>query len=209
MKTAAMVALAAVMGATAGAGSVEARAGRKVTVCFDKGNIDEIADHSETIASKMFRDIGVKLEWHSDGRFCEARRDQVIAVSLSTHTPQNLLPGALAYALPFEGVHIEVFYDRMSNASEHLVPHILAHALVHEITHILQGVNVHSANGIMKAHWERDDYSHMDTKPLTFTKVDIELIYKGLDARASYPAPGTLVAANPVSHSATAQCELQ
>jgi len=185
-----------VMGATAWAGSAGGKAERKVAVCFDKGNVSEMVGQAEMIASKMFRNIGVKLEWHSDGRFCEARTDQVIAVSLSTHTPNNLLPGALAYALPYEGIHIEVFYDRMSNARDDLLPHILAHVLVHETTHILQGMNRHSESGIMKAHWEQDDYSRMDTKPLTFSPADIDMIYKGLDARASHRAPGTLAAAN-------------
>jgi hypothetical protein len=195
MKASAMM-MAAVMGATAWAGSVGTKSERKVMVCLDQGKVGEIADRAETIASEMFRNIGVQLDWHSDGRFCGAQQNQVIAVSLSTHTPQNLLPGALAYALPYEGVHIEVFYDRMSAANDDLLPHILAHVLVHEITHILQGINRHSESGIMKAHWERDDYSHMDTRPLAFTKADIDLIYQGLNARASHLAPGTLAAMN-------------
>ena len=205
MKRAALVAMAAVMGITALAGSVGPKVERKVTVCFEQGNAGEVMDSAELIASAMFRKIGVKLEWHSDRRTCEAQWEQVIAVSLSAHTPDNLLPGALAYALPYEGVHIEVFYDRMSNANADLLPALLAHVLVHEITHILQGINQHSMCGIMKAHWERDDYSHMDTKPLAFTDADVNLIYRGLDARASHLAPGSLAAASPVLLSATVQ----
>ncbi len=205
MKRTALGAMAAVMGITAWAGSLGPKAERKVTVCFDEGGTSEVTQRAEMIASKMFRNIGVKLEWHSAGRFCDAQRDQVISVRLSNHTPHNLLPGALAYALPYEGVHIEVFYDRMTNAGNDLLPHILAHVLVHEITHIAQGVNIHSASGIMKAHWEEDDYLHMNTKPLAFTEADVIGIYQGLDARASHSAPGTLAAANSVSPLATMQ----
>ena len=196
MKTAVLVAMAAVFGSVGWAASIEAPAERTVTVCFEKNSAGETADKAEIIASKMFRAIGVTIEWRSGHRLCRIHQDDVIALSLSTRTPHNLLPGALAYALPYEGIHIEVFYDRMTNADADLLPALLAHVLVHEITHILQGVNQHSKCGIMKAHWERDDYSHMDTKPLGFTDADVNLIYRGLDARASHVAPGTRDAVN-------------
>ena len=196
MKATAMMTMAAVMGATAWAGSAGGKAERKVTVCFEKSGAGETVDEAEIIASKMFQDIGVKLEWHSGRRFCQAKGDHVIVVSLSTHTPPSLLPSALAYALPYEGVHIEVFYDRMDNPRTGVPPSLLAHVLAHEITHIVQGINRHSASGIMKAHWERDDYSCMQTKSMTlpFTEDDVRLIYEGLDAWASHRAAGAVAA---------------
>ncbi len=188
MKATAMMTMAAVMGATAWASSVRPGAERKLTVCFDKGNpgqMAEMAGQAEPIASKMFVGIGVKLEWHSGQRFCQGNRGHGIVVSLSTNTPRTLLPGALAYALPFEGTHIEVFYDRINRVGPAVVTPLLAHVLVHEITHILQGTNIHSESGIMKARWEPDDYLHMETKPLAFTERDVILILSGLDARAT------------------------
>ena len=205
MKITVLMAMAAVIGTTAWAGSTE----REVTVCFDKANAGDVADGAQVIASKMFRNIGLKLEWHEAGHFCRTHKGQVIAITVSTQTPRTLLPGALAYALPYEGVHIEVFYDRMDHADADLLPYLLAHVLVHEITHILQGVNTHSGSGIMKAHWERDDCSHMATKPLGFTDADVNLINTGLDARASHLAPGTLAAANSVPRTVTAGKSLQ
>ena len=57
----------------------------------------------------------------------------------------------LAYALPFEGTHIVVFYDRVEECVRaDLFPTLLAYVLVHEITHILQEITRHSATGIMK-----------------------------------------------------------
>jgi hypothetical protein len=196
MKATAMVAMAAVMGTMSWGASTGTQAERTITVCFEKSNAGETADKAEIIASKMFQDIGVTLAWHSGRRFCHTAADHVIAVSLSTHTPPSLLPSALAYALPYEGVHIEVFYDRMDNPRAGVPPSLLAHVLVHEITHIVQGINRHSASGIMKAHWERSDYSCMQTKSMTlpFTEEDVRLIYKGLDAWASYRATGALAA---------------
>ncbi len=186
MKTTVLMAMAALIGNVGRAASMKAPAERTVTVCFEKESAGETADKAEMIASKMFHTIGVMIEWRSGRRMCRIQQNEVIAVSLSTNTPQKLLPGALAYALPYEGIHIEIFYDRMAQLNADVLPYILAHVLVHEITHILQGVNQHSDSGIMKARWEQDDYSHMDTKPLSFTEADVDLIYIGLHARASH-----------------------
>ena len=101
------------------------------------------------------------------------------------------MPGALAYALPYEGAHVQLFYDRITEAGDSaLLSRLLAHVLVHEITHILQRSSRHSTHGIMKARWDREDYVQMKLMPLPFADEDIDLIRKGLAARA----PRALVA---------------
>jgi len=152
---------------------------RNVTVCI-KGSA--ASGMSQAIASKIFAGIGVTINWRGQ-RGCPS---QGILISLSDETPASLLPGALAYALPYEGVHIRLFYDRIAQYREPcLVVNLLAHVLVHEITHILQVVSRHSHHGIMKARWEREDFDHMVSKPLAFTDEDIDLIHRGLAARAA------------------------
>ena len=68
---------------------------------------------------------------------------------------------ALAVALPFEGIHIEIFYDRIRAAEGFVPPDYLGHVLAHEITHILQSVARHSDSGLMKAHWDRPELVQM------------------------------------------------
>jgi hypothetical protein len=58
----------------------------------------------------------------------------------------------------------------------------MAHVLVHEITHLLEGVDRHSATGIMKARWSEGDYFEMRRKPLPFAQEDVNLIHAGLSA---------------------------
>ena len=60
----------------------------------------------------------------------------------------------LAYALPYEGTHIVILFDRVRKMQPNYVPAVLAHVLVHEVTHILQGIQRHSESGVMKAHWD-------------------------------------------------------
>lgn len=55
--------------------------------------------------------------------------------------------------------------------------------MVHEITHILEGVNDHSPEGIMKARWTDADIKGMIVKPLSFAPRDVRLIHIGLADR--------------------------
>jgi len=153
-----------------------------VTVCLESGRVGAMTvSGGKILASTVFRQIGISIKWQRDSRNCPA---EAIRVKLGEETPSSLKPGALAYALPYEGVHIEVFYDRISyqfNGS--MVEIVLAHVFVHEITHILQGVTRHSENGVMKARWNTRDFDAMRRGPLGFTQEDIDLIYQGLAAR--------------------------
>jgi hypothetical protein len=54
--------------------------------------------------------------------------------------------------------------------------------MVHEITHLLQGIGRHSATGVMKEVWTAGDFGGMRLRPLSFTPLDIDLIYSALAA---------------------------
>jgi|HubBroStandDraft_6_1064221.scaffolds.fasta_scaffold152216_2 hypothetical protein len=192
-----IAALAAVVMAAAGASAAELKnAVEIVSICSDN-TADLISVlRARNIATQMFAAIEVGIEWH-DAPSCPTG---ALRVSFSTSTPGNLLPGALAYALPYEGTHIVIFYDRVQAAAvdPRRVPAVLGHVLVHEITHVLEGVARHSAEGVMKAHWTNEDYSRMCWKPLPFADEDVALIHRGLEwraARRNVAQPGTTVLA--------------
>ena len=175
---------AMVLMATAGYGKSSDRADTpKVTVCMELiPTLRLTIGQAQEIASRMFAPAGVTINWRAGSHGCQA---QGIVVSLSTRTPENLKPGALAYALPYEGAHVQLFYDRiLASGGDVLLPHLLAHVLVHEITHILQRISRHSAGGIMKARWEQDDFVQMLSKSLAFAVEDISLIRVGLTEMA-------------------------
>jgi hypothetical protein len=140
----------------------------------------EVLLPAKVLASKMFAKIGISLEWGKGEPAVESSRAAVF-IELVTGTPENRFPGALAYALPYEGAHITVFFDRIEK--EHDPATVLAHVMVHEIAHILQGVCRHSDAGIMKARWIGKDFGAMRVAPLPFTQEDVELICLGLAAR--------------------------
>ena len=157
----------------------------RVLVCLSAGSVSAnmALIRAKAIAVKMFAGIGVTLGWRGSTG-CPA---DAIRITFSEKTPREQLPGAFAYALPYEGSHIVVFYDRVSNeiAEPRRLPSLLAYVLVHEITHMLVGANHHSAAGIMKPHWDERDYEEMVSDPLKFTSQDVTLIHDGLTRRRS------------------------
>jgi hypothetical protein len=187
MKLAAKITAIAAM---AVAGMAEAR----VPVCWeDKAVVPApIMIEARGWATMMFRGAGVGINWTCSNA-PDSRFRTSLVIRLLSHAPDGYKPGAMAYALPYEGVHIVVFYDRIEVVGYQRTAAVLACVLVHEITHILQGGSSHSETGVMKAIWGSDDYARMQAHQLTFVPEDIEMIKRGLAARES--RQGVLVAA--------------
>ncbi len=154
----------------------------QVIICMTMTNTEDMAlqNQAKSVASVILASSGVNIQWHDPSQ-CPG---QAIVVTLATDEPASLRPGLLAYALPFDGKHIVVFYDRVKNERVKNRPGyaqaVLGHVIAHEVTHILQGAIWHSETGIMKAQWSRKDFLQMDWKPLQFTDEDIRRIQHGV-----------------------------
>jgi hypothetical protein len=140
---------------------------------------------AEALAGKMFAGIGISLVWRH-GKPAGESSQPPIFVELVTGTPESLKPGALAFALPYEGSHLTVFYDRIT--ANQYPGSMLAHVMVHEITHLLQGIDRHSSTGVMKANWTKKDFGVMRMGTLPFAPEDVVLINAGMTARARVAA---------------------
>jgi hypothetical protein len=164
---------------------------QKVVVYLrNRANVhSEVWIPAEALAGHMLAKIGIALEWGRGERAGESSQPPIY-IELATGTPEKHMPRALAFALPYEGSHITVFYDRFEKTSYPAT--VLAHVMVHEITHLLQGVSRHSDVGVMKAHWTQRDFGAMRVRPLSFSPEDVTLIYLGLSTRRG--RTGTLVA---------------
>jgi hypothetical protein len=163
--------------------AVHANARQTVAVYLQNGAVvpERTLRRAQGLASDMFAGLGIRIDWRI-GR----PNHEAITVGISEATRLDYHPGALAFAQPYEGVHITIFYDRIRRAyTPDVAPALLAHVLVHEIAHILQGIDRHSQNGVMKAHWTEGEIAQMPLKPLAFTQDDISLIENGVMARAN------------------------
>ena len=190
MNTSAMITMAAIL--AGGAWAATKTDTQRLAICIEDGKHAGVAD-AMAKASSLFLSAGVKLDWHSELSDCKGRPDAMV-VSFRAMTPKAFHPGALAYAYPYEGVHIEVFYDRIAQADAALLPSLMANVIVHEMTHILQGIDRHSAIGVLKAVWTSSDYTLMKRGLLRFTAVDVEMIRDGFAARTARNAGGSVVA---------------
>jgi hypothetical protein len=161
---------------------------RVVTACLNPGANASMMYRGQATAAHILKQAGVRLEWRSDENVCARGRGLVVRVS--HETPVNQHPGALAYALAFERTHIVLFYDRvLAAASPAVTPYLLGHVLAHEIVHMLQGIEQHSASGLMKARWDNRDFVEMQLAHLKLSKDDLDLIGRGLERRASKTVP--------------------
>jgi hypothetical protein len=159
------------------------RAGeRSIDVCMDSHNDVQVTTPARRLASEIFARAGVTVHWRTGSR-CPSSAG-AIRITLTDEVPKGIAAGALAYALPYEGTHIVVFYDRV--AAQHIPPRtLLGYVMAHEITHMIQEVSRHSATGIMKAHWTPADYYEMITQKLDFAEVDVLLLQAGAERRAA------------------------
>jgi hypothetical protein len=188
MKTkrlAAMLVMSAIGAASLCAGQSAAAQKATVTVCMDSD--PHVLMGVRPLASAMFASIGVGIDWREPDS-CPAGADVIhVRLSHDSTSARNSSSEALAFAQPYEGT-IVVFLDRVQELNRNGGPSVLAHVLVHEITHVLEGIDRHSATGIMKAHWNDQDYFEMRRKPLVFAPEDVNLIYAGLKVPSVVPA---------------------
>lgn len=108
--------------------STSMQAEQRVTVFVEAGAVvpGQTLSRAEGLATDMFARAGVRINW----RIGRPKRE-AITVGVSNVTPSSYYPGSLAFALPYEGVHITVFYDRISKTyAPDLAPTLLAHVLV-------------------------------------------------------------------------------
>src|SRR5262249_867355 len=115
--------------------------------------------HAQSIAAEIFSQIGVRVQSRRAKRhYPELTKSPIrcaILVNFSWDTPSNSYPGALGVSYPYAagGGCVTVFMDRLKPIVDHsptAPAFLLGHVLAHELGHALQGVQRHSATGVLK-----------------------------------------------------------
>ena len=152
-----------------------------------------VVGRAEAMATAMFREVGVQIRWRRGGLHASAAEDACVAplgvVLDADATQAQVSPDAYAYATPFAdfGTCIHVFLNRIAEGRDREFEVILlAHVLAHEITHVLERTCRHSADGVMKAHWDLPDYERMKSHSLYFATEDVASIHLGIARRAQH-----------------------
>lgn len=180
------IAVAAMMMSAAVLGGAAMNDSRQIQIYSRYNNLvsPTVEAGSKDLARRMFAAINVEIVWHTGVPSHLA--PGAIVIEMTTNTPDTLKPGALAYAFPYEGIHIRVLFDRVQKLGDNR--EVLAHVIVHEVTHILQGEPRHSEEGVMKALWSTEDLREMAFRPMKFAPEDVQLIDAGLKRRAGMQA---------------------
>jgi hypothetical protein len=179
--------LGAVAVLAAATGAWEGDGARVVRACLNPGANASMMYRGQAIAAQILKQARLRLDWRGDESACAGGNGLVVTVSRATPVVQH--PGALAYAQPVERTHVVLFYDRVLTAGPAVTPYLLGHVLAHEIVHMVQGVEQHSASGLMKPRWDNRDYADMQRAYLKLTRDDIDLIDRGLERWASKRVP--------------------
>lgn len=163
----------------------EPPASSEVTVSLRNAMVSTpgVIERAKQVAKSMFGSIGINLRWRAPGSPPSSGIDIEVLITGEDFPDDDA--GPLAEAFPFAGNtgHITLRYDRIRSSAGNcrdLEPILLGHVLAHEITHVLQCLDRHAEQGVMKAHWNSEDYYDMRWKPLTFTQQDIDLIRLGM-----------------------------
>jgi len=156
-----------------------------ITVCtLHDGNVAALTPARMT-ASRLFGDIGIRLAWVTSGHCPEDGID----VSFRRDAPDTFHPGAMAYAC-LKTKQIEILLNRIESNRLGLQPNLLGYTLAHEITHVIQGIDRHSADGVMKAHWDGGDLARIEGNRLRFAQEDVDLILIGCHVSSRLPRTG-------------------
>lgn len=171
---------------------------------YQRTNVPErILRPASELVVKIFQEVGVTVHWViaepntleavtvdrtgiTAGKRPAPDRREYLAVRLVAETPENVLPGAIGYALPFaqQGVHATIFYDRVEQLSRSSIPMptaatLLGAAIAHEIGHILLDSCEHSPGGLMKSSWGQTEFRTLSTRGLHFTPQEGQVIRIG------------------------------
>jgi hypothetical protein len=154
---------------------------QKPAVCLQVDVPDQhlISRLAQGLATRIFADIGIPLDWRRCGPASESSQ-RLIVVQLVAGKNEGLTSGVLGYAVPYRR-HVIISFDRIEGMQDAWT--VLGHVMVHEITHVIQGVSRHSDTGLMKPHWSGDDLLKMRHKALSFTQEDLILLYSALAMR--------------------------
>jgi hypothetical protein len=138
------------------------------------------------VASGIYEKIGVHLNWRSGAPKAAIPGRTVYFIRTLAHAPESVTGGAVASSELFAsgGTEITIYKDRMARFLDNnrsLSSVGAGYVLAHELAHLMQGVPRHSDSGILKAHWNTDEYKEMFFHNLAFTQADVELIHQGLD----------------------------
>ena len=127
---------------------------------------------------RIYREIGVEIVWWDLGMVPQNLLTIAIrrnSTSLQNGLPENTMGMASGTALE-RGRVAYVFYDQTERFTPLVRGRFLGHFMAHELGHLLLPQYSHSATGLMRARWNREDLERAQHGLLRFTPDQAALI---------------------------------
>jgi hypothetical protein len=186
-----------------------------ISVFNDAGISSEILKQAERVASQVFEESGIHVDWVNCAVPTEDRSDEITCprVAFPDHLHLRIVRHSLNLKDSILGIsyitddgrgfQADVFYEgieRLQRDTFVCQPIILGHVMAHEIGHLLLGINSHSPWGIMRAHWNQGELALANKCMLLFTEPQSHRMTERLRTRT---AEGKCPSANVTELSAT------
>jgi hypothetical protein len=138
-----------------------------------------IVERAQSEVTRMYAAIGVSIQWAAPAAMPPAATPPAQAIRvvlLSRETGDlrlsaNTVLGAAVHTPSGSGLAY-VFYRRVQEKAEAYAVStalVLACAMAHELGHLLLPSREHAADGLMRAHWRRDEFRQADQGQLRFS----------------------------------------
>lgn len=156
-----------------------------ISVFNDAGISSMILTQAEEIASRVFEESRIHVEWVNCSPVEETLGHELACPMaafpdhLHVHIvrrSRNMKASVLGVSFlspEGSGCQADVFYEGIERMYRESLVHttvILGHVMAHEIGHLLLGINSHSTRGIMRAHWGMEDLTRAEACTLLFAE---------------------------------------
>jgi hypothetical protein len=161
------------------AGTLPAQDPHLTVLVYDHAGLPERSLSKVTHqAAAVLSRAGVSSEWvncgqeESDPRCSGGAEDGVVMIRIQPDRPKSF-PNALGLAFTAgEAPNLASVFERAARsfAARNALPFepLLARAIAHEIGHLILGPDAHSAIGVMRPRWNRNDVVKMAQGIMTF-----------------------------------------
>lgn len=189
----------------------------RVFVIENAGLSERALLEAEKGAGRVFRMAGVGVSWVNCGSTLASSissKTQCLESALPSDLILRIVPKARTYTPEVFGVsyldqagkgrYADVFFapiEQMTALDRELpLDAILGDVIAHELGHLLLGNHAHSAQGIMRAHWQGDQLHGLSAGRLFFTKDQAALLRANLRTLRQRAVPLVVAEVDSVNH---------
>lgn len=146
---------------------------------------DAIVARAQAEVARLYRQIGVNVEWAPAGG-CAPLVIRVVLIPSETGSLHQRVKSAMGAAVRVSE-HTQVayvFYRQVQQEADRYdvsTALLLACAIAHEVGHLLLPGRPHSPEGLMRAFWDRDDFCRANQGQLRFSAQQAMRIRIGLE----------------------------